>query len=135
MIRAYESHMRNILLGMLTASRDDASFQASLTRNAGWLLIPYVRTLQALEEYQAWSDGAHRHAAVALVSAFNQRIWWEWVIPNPMAHEQRAWLDSAAKEPSMRPCCDPGAGGRRSVPLLRSRVQESPTGHCRRRAP
>ncbi|HRA21829.1 MAG TPA: hypothetical protein PLZ56_15385, partial [Anaerolineae bacterium] len=83
MIRAYESHMRNILLGMLTASRDDASFQASLTRNAGWLLIPYVRTLQALEEYQAWSDGAHRHAAVALVNAFNQRIWWEWVIPQP----------------------------------------------------
>lgn len=79
MIRAYEAHMRNVLFGMLSATRSHAHFQHSLTRGAGLLLMPYARTVQTMEEYGAWADPEDRKSAVGIINALTQRIWWEWV--------------------------------------------------------
>ncbi len=83
MIQAYEAHMRSILVAMLADTRHHPGFQLALSRSAGWLLAPYVRTVQAIEEYGAWASAADRGAAIALVNGLNQRIWWEWVVPQP----------------------------------------------------
>lgn len=110
LIRAYEAHMRDTLVKMLRDRREDAAFQASLTRSAGWLLLPYVRTLQALERHHAWGSVADRRNALAVISALGQRIWWEWVQAQPSGPRtagfadlgSRATYDAAvAREPAL----------------------------------
>ncbi|RIL09191.1 hypothetical protein DCC79_11760 [bacterium] len=83
MIQAYEAHMRTLLLAMLVDSHTDPAFQAAFTRSAGWLLAPYARTAQILEELGIWRNPDHRRAALAIVNGLGQRIWWEWVVPQP----------------------------------------------------
>ncbi len=115
MIRAYEAHMRSLLFEMLTHPPDNLAakqdFQLTLTRLAGWLLMPYVRTAQAMEEYGAWETPDDRAAALAIINALSQRIWWEWVVPQ---HEgprtagkavlgNQAWFDAQlVSNPALR---------------------------------
>lgn len=83
MVRAYEAHMRDTLVRLFRDTRARGDDQLSLTRSAGWLLTPYVWTLQFLEEQRAWGAPADRRNAVALVNGLNQRVWWEWVAAQP----------------------------------------------------
>lgn len=84
MLRAYEAHMRDILLRMFRDTRADGQFQFDLTRSAGLLASNYLRLVEAVEEYQSWAPGTQdRRKALALVNALNQRVWYEWVLAQP----------------------------------------------------
>lgn len=97
LLRAYEAHMRDALVKMLRDRRDDAPFQASLTRSAGWLLLPYARTANALERHRAWAAPADRRDALAVVNALSQRIWWEWVQAQPAGPRTAGFADLGSR--------------------------------------
>ena len=66
MMKAYEAHMRNILVKMFIdpTAAADPSFQSSMTRALGLTAAIYVPVAQAMEQYGAWgkSSGDRRYA-------------------------------------------------------------------------
>lgn len=78
MLSAYEAQQRDIIVRMFRDTRGDGQFQADLTRSAGALAVGYVRTVQAVEEVNAWTDAQARKNAINVVAALLQRTWWEW---------------------------------------------------------
>ncbi len=93
MMRAYEAHMRDILLRMFRDTRHDPAFQFEFTLGAGWLALAYVRTVQALETVDAWADPEDRRSALALVNGLNQRLWWEWIWPQTEGPRTAGFVD------------------------------------------
>ncbi len=83
MIQAYEGHQRDTILRMLRDTRADPRFQADLTRSVGGLADGYARTVEAMEELEAWAAPEDRKAALAILSGLLQRAWWEWMVPQP----------------------------------------------------
>jgi hypothetical protein len=84
MIRAYEAHIRNIVIKMFIdpAARANPDFQASMTRAVGLLAAVYLPVVQAMEENGVWAkNAADRSYAIATVNGLNQRLFWEWVWP------------------------------------------------------
>ncbi len=79
MIRAYELHMRDIIVKMFAERQGDPRFQLDMTRSIGLLEANYVRVVEALEEFAAWESSQQRRNALAVVNGLNQRLWWEWV--------------------------------------------------------
>jgi hypothetical protein len=117
MMAAYERHMRDVLFRMFRETRADTEsnrrFQADLTREAGLLAMQYARTLAAMDHVGAWVSTIERREALTLLNAFNQRIWWEWVVPQPDGPRtagfadlgSQATFDSIVRE-------DPGQAGK-----------------------
>ncbi len=93
MIRAYEAHQRAVIARMFSDTRGSASFQADLTRSVGSITASYARTAQAMEETGAWSSPSARRDSLQLISGLVQRIWWEWVVPQPNGPRTAGFAD------------------------------------------
>lgn len=84
MIKAYEAHMRNILVKMFFDEGAKASpdFQASMTRALGLTATIYTAVAQAMEEERIWpKNSGDRSFAIATINGMNQRLFWEWIWP------------------------------------------------------
>ena len=80
MIRAYEAHMRQIIVAMI--QHPDPRFQLDVTREIGLLAGHYARMVQTAEELGAWSPdngGVDRDNALNVINGLAQRLWWDWV--------------------------------------------------------
>jgi len=102
LIAAYEAHMRDTIGRMFRDTRKDTKenreFQHSLTRSAGVLSISYARTIQVLDELDAWTSDAARHEAMSVLNALNQRIWWEWVAPQTLGPRTAGFADLGSRK-------------------------------------
>jgi len=86
MIKAYEAHMRNILVKMFfdPAAKANPDFQASMTRALGLTATIYSAVAQAMEEERIWPKGSgDRSFAIATINGMNQRLFWEWIWAQP----------------------------------------------------
>jgi hypothetical protein len=86
MIRAYERHMRSLIVTSFKAHQDNAKqFQFDFTREAGRVALDYARTVALLDSLgpSGWLVPSERRDALELLNGLNQRIWWEWVAAQP----------------------------------------------------
>jgi hypothetical protein len=137
MLRAYEAHARDIILKMFRDTRGDAQFQFDITRSAGLMLSNYLRVVEAMEEYRAWTPGSQdRKKALSLVSAMTQRIWWEWVVPQPNGPRTAGFGDIGSRKTYDAALAgNPGLAGRHQfnyggqvIESLRPAAQDAPGG-------
>jgi hypothetical protein len=114
MLRAYEAHQRDVLLKMFRDTRTDGQYQFDLTRSAGLMESNYVRVVEAMEEYRAWAPASQdRKKALAIVSGLNQRIWWEWVLPQPDGPRTAGFGDIGSRKTyDAAVAVNPGLAGR-----------------------
>ena len=85
MLKAYEAHMRNILVKHFLdpMAVNSPHYQASMTRAIGLTATIYAAVAQAMEDAGAWTKNAgDRRFAVATLNGLNQRLFWEWIWPN-----------------------------------------------------
>lgn len=84
MIKAYEAHMRNIVVKHFLDPGATAGneYQSALTRSIGLTAAMYASVAQAMEQQGIWAKGSgDRMYAIALINGLDQRLFWEWIWP------------------------------------------------------
>ncbi len=137
MLRAYEAHMRDILLRMFRDTRANGQFQFDVTRSAGLMASTYLRLVEAMEEYDAWAPATQdRRKALALVNALNQRLWYEWVLAQPNGPRTAGFADIGSRKTyDAAVAANPGVAGTHQfnyggmiIESLRPASQDTPGG-------